>query len=103
VSDLEGLAKDYRVAFLRYLPGRDEAALMRAYEIGRAAVAAGVSVLHLSRIHHLVLAEVLSSTPAEELPQVAAAGSEFLMEVLAPFDMAGRRRPAPPDASTPTT
>lgn len=101
MRDVQALLQDYRVAFLRYLPHRDEAALARGYEIGRDAVVEGMSVLHLTQVHHAVLAEVMASAPAEEQPRIVATAAEFLMEVLAPFDMAQRTRQDRPDASTP--
>jgi hypothetical protein len=90
VSGVEELTRNYRVAFLRYLPRREEAALNRGYELGRKAVTDGVSILELARLHHEIFLEVLRETPPEELPQIAMAASEFLIEVLATFDMAQR-------------
>jgi hypothetical protein len=90
MTPLDGLTRDYRVAFLRYLPRREEAALSRGYELGRAAVTGGVSVLELARIHHLVLLEALQETPPEDVGQVATAASEFFLEVLATVDMTQR-------------
>jgi len=90
MTGLDGLRRDYRVAFLQYLPRRGEAALSRGYELGRAAVVEGVSMLELARIHHEVLLETLRETPAEDLTQVATEASEFFLEVLATFDMAQR-------------
>ena len=90
MSRLDGLTRDYRVAFLQYLSGRREAALARGYELGRAAVTEGVSILELARVHHEVFLEVLRETPVEDLPEVATAASEFFLEVLATFDMAQR-------------
>ena len=90
MTALENLRRDYRTAFLRYLPGRDEAALHAGYEIGRSAVVEGLSILHLAQVHHEVLLEVLRDTRSEDLSDVAAAASEFLVEVLATFDMAQR-------------
>jgi Phosphoserine phosphatase RsbU, N-terminal domain len=90
MSALDRLTRDYRVAFLHYLPRREEAALHRGYELGRSAVAGGLSLLELARIHHDVLLEVLRETPKAELPDLAAAASEFLLEVLATFDMTQR-------------
>ncbi len=87
---LDDLVRDYRVAFLHYLPRHEEAALARGYELGRAAVAEGLSVLELARVHHQVFLEVLRDTRPEELSEVAAAASEFFLEVLATFDMAHR-------------
>jgi Phosphoserine phosphatase RsbU, N-terminal domain len=90
MTALEDLTRDYRVAFLQYLPRHAEAALHRGYELGRTAVAEGLSILELARIHHEVLLEALHETPAEELTDVATAASEFFLEVLATFDMAQR-------------
>ena len=86
----EKLTRDYRVAFLLYLPRREEAALNRGYELGRKAVTDGVSILELARVHHEIFLEVLRETPPAELPEVATAASEFLIEVLATVDMAQR-------------
>ena len=90
MTALEDLKRDYRVAFLRYLPHRAEAALHRGYELGRLAVTEGLSILELARIHHEILLEALRETPVEELPEVATAASEFFLEVLATFDMTQR-------------
>ena len=87
---LEDLTRDYRVAFLQYLPRREEAALSRGYELGRASVTEGVSILELARIHHEVFLEALRETPADELTTVATAASEFFLEVLATVDMTQR-------------
>ena len=90
MGGLEDLKRDYRVAFLQYLPRREEAALARGYELGRSAVTEGRSILELARIHHEVLLEALEETQPQEVTQVATAASEFFLEVLATFDMAQR-------------
>jgi hypothetical protein len=90
VSTLDDLTRNYRTAFLAHLARRQEADLLRGYELGRAAMADGLSLLDLARVHHGVLLEVLRVTPADELPGVATAAAEFLMEVLATPDMARR-------------
>jgi hypothetical protein len=98
MTALEGLTRDYRVAFLQYLPRRGEAPLHRAYELGRTAVTEGLSILELARIHHEIFLEALRETAAEDVPEVATAASEFFLEVLATFDMAQRGfldRPSP--------
>jgi len=84
------LRRDYRVAFLHFLPRREEAALHRGYELGRSAVAGGLSILDVVRVHHDVLLEELRQTPPAEVADVATAASEFLAEVLATSDMAQR-------------
>ena len=84
------LTRNYRTGFFRYLSRRDEAPLASGYELGRSAVAAGVSLLELAQIHHEILLEVLRGTSQEELTGVATAASEFFLEVLATYDMAQR-------------
>jgi phosphoserine phosphatase RsbU-like protein len=87
---LDDLARDYRAAFLRYLPRREEAPLHRGYELGRSAVGEGVSLLELARLHHEVLIQALRETPPQDLGPVATAASEFFLEVLVPYDMSRR-------------
>ena len=91
VNQLDALTRNYRTAFLRYLPRREEAALTSGYELGRGAVTAGVSMLDLTRIHHEILLDVLRDTRPEEIIDVASAAAEFLLEVLATYDMTQRR------------
>jgi Phosphoserine phosphatase RsbU, N-terminal domain len=95
MSPLDRLRLDYRAAFLRYLPRHEETALARGYEIGRVAVEQGVSVLDLAHIHHDVLLEVLGTTRPEDLADVATGASQFLVEVLATYDMTQRAFLAP--------
>lgn len=90
MSALDDLTRDYRAAFLRYLPRREEAALATGYELGRRAVAAGVSLLVVAKVHHGILLEVLRDTSPGDLDDLAAAASEFLGEVLATYDMTQR-------------
>jgi hypothetical protein len=85
---LPALTRDYRIALLRYLPRRDEAALTAGYEWGREAVGSSVTLLDVVRVHHEVLREILETTPPEELVAVVDAASAFLTEVVAPFDLA---------------
>ncbi len=90
MTSLENLTRDYRAAFLRYLPRRDEDALNSGYQLGRSAVADGISILELARVHHDIFLEVLRDTPSEDLPRVATAASEFFLDVLATSDLAQR-------------
>jgi len=86
----EELERNYRVAFLRYLPRREEAPLRAAYEIGRSAVIEGITILELAELHHQVLLEVIEHTPEAELARVTPGASEFFLEVLATYDMTQR-------------
>jgi hypothetical protein len=86
----QDLRRNYRAAFLRYLPSRDEAALHVGYQLGRAAVTDGLSILDLAQVHHEVFLEVLTDTRSEDLNRVATAASDFFLQVLATYDMAQR-------------
>jgi hypothetical protein len=94
VTKLADLTRDYRAAFLRYLPRREEAALHTGYELGRSAVTEGLSILDLAQIHHEIFLEVLIDTPTDDLVPVATAAAEFFIEVLATYDMTQRSLPA---------
>ncbi|MGY1836969.1 phosphatase RsbU N-terminal domain-containing protein [Blastococcus sp. SYSU DS0510] len=93
MTALEDLRRDHRAAFLRHLGHRRESSLHAGYELGRSALAAGISLLEVIRVHHDVLIEVLGTTRPEEVQAVAEAASDFLLEVVASFDMSQRRPP----------
>lgn len=93
MTDLDGLARDYRAAFLRYLPRREESARHSGYQLGRSAVAEGISLLELARLHHDVLLEVLRDTRPDDLTDVATGASEFFLEVLSTYEMTRRGLP----------
>jgi Phosphoserine phosphatase RsbU, N-terminal domain len=90
VNALERLRRNYRAAFLRYLPNRDEAALDAGYQIGRSAVTDGLTILDLAQVHHDVLREVLRTSSQAELDGVTASAADFLVEVLATYEMTRR-------------
>lgn len=88
---LRRLHQNYTPAFLGHLARRDEATLHAAYELGRAALADDVSLLDLVRIHSAVLRTVLVSEPdPQDIPAILDASAAFLVESLAPFEMARR-------------
>jgi hypothetical protein len=88
--EVEALRRDYRTAFLRYLPRRAETALALAYDIGRASVADGTSVLVVVQLHHEILREVVSETDPDDVDDIIARAGEFLAEVLASVEMVQR-------------
>lgn len=90
MSGLDDLTHNYRAAFLRYLPRREEAALNTGYQLGRAAVIDRLSILDLAQVHHDVLLVVLRETPDELVADVSTAASEFFLEVIATYDMTQR-------------
>lgn len=90
------MLRDYRAAFLRYLARREEPARVAAYELGRSALERELGLLEMVGVHHEVLCEVLTTSPPDELTDVAGAASEFLIEVLASYDMVQRGIPRAP-------
>lgn len=88
---LDRLAKDYTPAFLAFLSNQNEERLHTAYELGRRALADGISLLDLIRTHHAVFGDVLiTATRAQDVADTVAAAAAFLVEALAPFEMARR-------------
>jgi hypothetical protein len=87
----ERFRRDYAPVFLQYLSDRGERGRRAAYELGRRAIGEQLSVLDLARIHHAMLLEVLRThRTSGELDLIAQAASEFLVEVLAVFEMTQR-------------
>lgn len=81
----------YREGFATYFQERDEQALSRAYELGRSAVAQGLSVLDLAAAHQEVILDRVgsSSDPIGHEELIRAAG-EFLLESMSAFEVLQR-------------
>jgi hypothetical protein len=90
LPEFEALRRNYRIAFMRYLPRRDETALALAYDTGRSAVSDGTSVLAIIQLHHEVLREVMADSRPEEADRILECAGEFLAEVLASVEMIQR-------------
>lgn len=81
----------YASALRDYLQRPDEENLEQAYELGRAAMSAGLGVFDIIRLHHQALGEgVLSLLAGGTEPRYAPALETFLLEVLSPFEAAHR-------------
>lgn len=88
---LERVRRDYTFAFLTYRVEGTEQRLQAAYELGRNAMASGLSLLELAKVHHEVVAEaLLTSRDKEALQGVVGAASAFFVEVLSTFEMVQR-------------
>jgi len=84
----------YQGVLREYLAHPDEATLRQAYDLGRAAMAAGLGIFEIVRLHHQALAEgvlggVLAPGRGAEAPDNRLLES-FLLEVLSPFEAAHR-------------
>ncbi len=85
------LAQLYAEALADYVAVGGETALRRAYEAGRAAMAAGKGVLEIAVIHHAALAKCLSGASShEEMDRVLKRAEEFFAESLSPYEMTHR-------------
>lgn len=83
--------QSYREALLEYAGTRGEAALGRAYELGRRAIAEGKSLLDIAAAHHQALAALAASDKNGRRPaELLNAGASFLVESLSPYEMAHR-------------
>ncbi len=85
------LARRYAATLRRYLADEQEAVLEQAYELGRLAIARGLGVLDMARIHQEALTEWLRPTSAAESRQARLNAAEtFFLETLSPFEMTHR-------------
>src|SRR3712207_5665777 len=87
---LLSLRASYEKAFDDYLASRSEDALHVAYELGRAAVSARMSILDLSGTHHDVLSSALRRSRPHELEWVTQAAANFFLQALSAFEMVQR-------------
>ncbi len=85
---LTRLAENYPPALMAYLVQPDEAHLHSAYELGRTALADGINLLDLTRTHHAVVGPILTTTALADLALTFEATAAFLVEALAPYDIA---------------
>jgi signal transduction histidine kinase len=81
----------YRAALLDYAENPGEAALGRAYELGRNAIAEGKSLLEIASVHHQTFQGIASAEKETRLDKdLLKAGADFLAEILSPYEMAHR-------------
>jgi two-component system sensor histidine kinase NreB len=85
------LANEYEAVLRDYLRGGGEAALERAYELGRQALADRLGVLDVTRLHHYALLNLSASTPEwRAWARTITIAEEVLIEALTPFEMTHR-------------
>ena len=84
------LVSRYASAFSAYLRDRGEQGLGAAYDLGREAVAAHLSVLDLAEAHHTALRGVLEEGSAAPTDATLQAAEAFLRESLSTFESVHR-------------
>jgi signal transduction histidine kinase len=81
----------YRQSLQDYISHPSEAALRSAYELGRASLRKGTSLVDLAISHQKALFEILrNATDKNLIAQATNAASDFLAEILSPYEMAHR-------------
>jgi hypothetical protein len=81
----------YTAALRAAIRDGGEGALSDAYELGRRAVGAQLSVLDLAELHHdALLAELAAAAEPEEAQRAARAAGDFFLESLSAFEMLQR-------------
>src|SRR5947209_13098409 len=90
-SQARKLSRQYAATLQRYSVRHQEVLLQRAYELGRQAIASGLGVLDMARIHQQALASCLSRARSKEkITGALNAAETFFMETLSPFEAAQR-------------
>jgi signal transduction histidine kinase len=83
--------EQYRSALREYVLHSGEAALGRAYELGRKAIDEGKSLIEMTSLYHQALFEEFTATKGEEQrSKLLQASAHFLAESLSPYEMANR-------------
>ncbi len=80
----------YHSALRDYLVQPTEATLQQAYELGRAAMSAGLGVFDVIRLHHQALNDGVVSPDPAVVVRCAPMLEAFLLETLSPFEAAHR-------------
>jgi signal transduction histidine kinase len=83
--------EEYLSAFGENARGGGEAALGRAYELGRRAIAEKKSLMEIASLHHQALEGMLAEADsAGRRQELMAAAAGFVSEILSPYEMAHR-------------
>jgi signal transduction histidine kinase len=91
-SQSDDLGREYSTALQRYLTRGGEAALARAYELGRRGLGEGRGVLSMVALHHEAMLKLLSAAEAKKTltSDVFIRASAFFTESMSPFEMTHR-------------
>jgi GAF domain-containing protein len=90
VTSTARFRSEYVPALREHVLRGDETTLRHGYELGRTAVAEGVSALDLAAIHHDALEASLAATSPERMSEVITAAAAFFQEILSAFEMIHR-------------
>src|SRR3981081_438375 len=86
-----GFDQEYRSCLREYAAGGGEAALGRAYELGRRALTEQKSLVEMASLHHQAILIIVREAESEKhREELLRSSSEFLAECLSPYEMAHR-------------
>jgi len=90
-KEFTSLGRRYTTTMRAFLGGGQEALLHNAYELGREALARGLGVLDMARIHQHTLSHlILPALPNWNREHTLQACETFLLEALSPFEITYR-------------
>jgi len=89
-NSTSSLPVTYHSALRDYLAQPNETTLQQAYELGRAAMSAGLGVFDVIRLHHQALNDGVISRDPSAVVGSAPMIEAFLLETLSPFEAAHR-------------
>jgi signal transduction histidine kinase len=82
------VAAAYPASLHDYLGGAGESALQQAYQIGRAALEAGTSLVAIADIHHACLRKLLTpEASTDECDRILTGAAQFFAECISPYEM----------------
>jgi signal transduction histidine kinase len=84
------LTRPYTIALKKYLADEQEAVLAQAYELGRLAIARGLGVLDMARMHQEALENSDAPTTDPGRNCALKAAGIFFLESLSPFEVTHR-------------
>ena len=87
---LDRFRRDYEAALAAHLSSRREEGLSVAYELGRRALAEGISVVEMASIHLAASKRVTEARSSADSEARTEAATQFLLQSMATFDMAQR-------------
>jgi len=64
-----------------------EAAFTEAYQLGRRALAEGVSIIDIALVHHGLMAELVADAPSDQARARLERAAAFMAECVSPFEM----------------
>jgi len=89
-GQLDDFEREYVAVLEACIQAEDEAALSRAYELGRRGLGEGLGVLDMVLLHRTAVERLLTSAPEVDMHRLMVVSVDLFNELLSPFEMAFR-------------